>query len=127
VRKTDAPWYSKAGENSTVWDSASPKFIMGGSDDQKFDHPTQKPVQLMRRPILNHTKRGELVYEPFRGGGTTPFAAELTERVYCGMELDPKYADVIVQRWEQLSGKKATLEGDGRTFEQITSERRTGT
>jgi hypothetical protein len=45
--------------------SASPKFIMGSSDEQKFDHPTQKPCELMRRPILNHTKRGELVYEPF--------------------------------------------------------------
>jgi DNA modification methylase len=124
VRKPKAPWYGKAGENSTVWDSASPKFIMGGSDEQKFDHPTQKPVELMRRPILNHTKRGELVYEPFLGSGTTLAAAEFTERVCCGMELDPKYCDVIVQRWQDLSGKKATLEGDGRTFEQIAIERR---
>ena len=44
---------------------------MGGSEEQKFDHPTQKPCELMRRPILNHTKRGELVYEPFLGSGTT--------------------------------------------------------
>ena len=101
-----------------------PKFIMGGSDEEKFDHPTQKPVELMRRPILNHLKRGELVYEPFLGSGTTLAAAELTERVCCGMELDPKYVDVIVQRWQTLSGKKATLEGDGRTFEEIARERR---
>ena len=67
VRKKNAPWFGKAGENSTIWDSPSPKFIMGGSDEEKFDHPTQKPVDLMRRPILNHTKRGELVYEPFLG------------------------------------------------------------
>jgi hypothetical protein len=106
VRKKNAPWYGKAGENSTVWDSASPKFIMGGSDEQKFDHPTQRPVELMRRPILNHTKRGELIYEPFSGSGTTLAAAELTDRVCCGLELDPKYIDVIVQRWEQLRGKK---------------------
>ena len=79
----------------------------------------------MRRPILNHTKRGGLVYEPFLGSGTTLAAAELTERVCCGIELDPKYVDVIVQRWEQLSGKKATLEADGRKFEQIANERRT--
>ena len=98
---------------------------MGGSDETKFDHPTQKPVELMRRPILNHTKRGGLVYEPFLGSGTTLAAAELTERVCCGIELDPKYVDVIVQRWEQLSGKKATLEADGRKFEQIANERRT--
>jgi DNA modification methylase len=123
VRKKNAPWFGKAGENSTVWDSPSPKFIMGGSDEEKYDHPTQKPVDLMRRPILNHIKRGELVYEPFLGSGTTLAAAELTERVCCGMELDPKYVDVIVQRWQTLSGKKAKLDGDGRTFEQITEER----
>jgi len=123
VRKKNAPWYGKAGENSTIWDSPSPKFIMGGSDEEKFDHPTQKPVELMRRPILNHTKRGQLVYEPFLGSGTTLAAAELTERVCFGIELDPKYVDVVVQRWEQLSGKKATLEGDGRTFIEVSQER----
>jgi DNA modification methylase len=65
VRKRNAPWYGKAGENTTIWDSPSPKFIMGGSDEEKFDHPTQKPVELMRRPICNHLRRGELVYDPF--------------------------------------------------------------
>jgi DNA modification methylase len=124
VRKKNAPWYGRPGENSTIWSSPSPKFIMGESDEQKFDHPTQKPVELMRRPILNHTKRGELVYEPFLGSGTTLAAAELTERVCCGIELEPKYVDVIVQRWEQLSGKKATLDGDSRTFEEIARERK---
>jgi DNA modification methylase len=82
---------------------------MGGTDEEKYDHPTQKPVELMRCPILNHTKRGELVYEPFLGSGTTLAAAELPERVCCGIELDPKYVDVIVQRWETLSGHKAKL------------------
>src|SRR6202030_2960438 len=67
VRKKSAPWYGKAGENSTIWDSPSPKFIMGGADEDKFDHPTQKPVEMMRRPILNHLRRGELVYDPFLG------------------------------------------------------------
>ena len=123
VRKKNAPWFGKAGENSTVWDSPSPKFIMGGSDEQKFDHPTQKPVALMQRPILNHTERGELVYEPFLGSGTTLAAAELTGRICCGIELDPKYVDVTVQRWMGLSGKQATLESDGRTFEQVAAER----
>jgi DNA modification methylase len=124
VRKKNAPWFGKAGENSTVWDSASPKFIMGGSDEEKFDHPTQKPVDLMRRPILNHLKRGGLVYDPFLGSGTTLAAAELTERVCVGIELDPKYVDVIIQRYQTLSSKKATLDGDGRTFDEIAHERR---
>ena len=124
VRKKNAPWYGKAGENSTIWACPSPKFIMGGSDEEKFDHPTQKPVELMRRPILNHTKRGELVYEAFLGSGTTLAAAELTERVCLGLELAPKYVDVATQRWQTLAGKQATLDGDGRTFEQIAAERR---
>jgi DNA modification methylase len=81
----------------------------------------------MRRPILNHTKRGELVYEPFLGSGTTLAAAEITERVCYGLELDPKYTDVIVQRWQTLAGKQATLDGDGRTFDEIAEERRKAT
>ena len=88
----ERPVVRQGRENSTIWASPSPKFVMGSSDEEKFDHPTQKPVELMRRPIL--------------------------------IELDPKYVDVIVQRWEQLSGKKATLEADGRSFEEIAEERR---
>ncbi|HXI44188.1 MAG TPA: site-specific DNA-methyltransferase [Bryobacteraceae bacterium] len=123
VRKKNAPWYGKAGENSTVWDSPSPKFIMGSSKEEKFDHPTQKPVELMRRPILNHTKRGELVYDPFLGSGTTLAAAETTSRVCYGLELDPKYVDVIVKRWQSFTGQRATLEMAGRTFDEIAQER----
>jgi len=123
VRKKNAPWYGKAGQNSTIWDSPSPKFIMGGSDENKYDHPTQKPIDLMRRPILNHLRRGELVYDPFLGSGTTLAAADLTERVCYGIELDPKYVDVIVQRWQTLSNKKARLDGDGRTFEEVAQGR----
>jgi len=78
----------------------------------------------MRRPILNHLRRGELVYDPFLGSGTTLAAAELTERVCYGLELDPKCVDVIVQRWQQLTGKKAKLEADGRAFDEIARERR---
>jgi len=125
VRKKNAAWYGKPGENSTIWASPSPKFIMGGSDETKFDHPTQKPIELMRRPILNHTKRGELVYDPFLGSGTTLAAADVAERICCGLELDPKYADVVVQRWQELSGEKATLDGDGRTFECLAQDRGT--
>jgi DNA modification methylase len=124
VRKKNAPWFGKAGENSTVWDSPSPKFIMGGSDEEKCDHPTQKPVELMRRPILNHTKRKELVYDPFLGSGTTLVAAELTGRVCLGIELDPKFVDVAVTRWQTLTGKQATLERDGRTFAEVARKRR---
>jgi DNA modification methylase len=77
----------------------------------------------MKRPLLNHTKRGEACYDPFLGSGTTLAAAEITERVCWGIELDPKYVDVVVQRHQSLTGGKATLEGDGRTFDQIAEER----
>ncbi len=123
VRKKNAPWYGKAGENSTIWACPSPKFIMGGSDEEKYDNPCQKPIELMRRPLLNHTKRGESVYEPFLGSGTTLAAAEITERVCYGLEIDPKYVDVVVARWQSVTGGKATLDGDGRTFDQIAEER----
>ena len=123
VRKKNAPWFGKAGENSTIWDSPSPKFIMGGSDEEKCDHPTQKPVELMRRPVLNHTDSGAVVYDPFLGSGTTLIAAEQTGRVCMGIELDPKYVDVIVLRWQQLTGAIARLEGDGRTFHEVDAER----
>jgi DNA modification methylase len=96
---------------------------MGGSKEEKCDHPTQKPVELMRRPILNHTKRGAAVYDPFLGSGTTLIAAEMTGRVCYGIEIDPKYCDVIVQRWQEFASGVATLEDDGRNFEEIHLER----
>jgi DNA modification methylase len=123
VRKKNAPWYGKAGENSTIWCSPSPKFIMGGSDEEKWDHPTQKPAELMRRPLLNHTLPGEIVYDPFLGSGTTLIAAEQLVRICYGCELDPKYCDVIVRRWQSFTGKQATLTGDGRSFDEIAEER----
>jgi DNA modification methylase len=122
VRRGKTARWLGSRDQSTIWDAASPKMIMGGSDEEKFNHPCQKPIELMRRPILNHTKRGELVYDPFLGSGTTLMAAELTERICLGLELDPRYCDVIVRRWEEFTGKQATLEADGRTFEQVKAE-----
>lgn len=77
----------------------------------------------MRRPILNNTKRGEVVYEPFLGSGTTLAAAEVTDRICCGIELDSKYCDVVVERWQQLTGKVAKLESDGSYFANIKEKR----
>ena len=120
----NAPWYGKAGENSTIWSCPSPKFIFSGSEkEEKFDHPTQKPMEVMRRPIQNHTLPGEAVYDPFLGSGTTLIAAEQTGRVCYAVELDPKYVDVIIRRWQQYTGKHSVLDGDGRTFDEIAEER----
>ena len=73
-------------------------------------HPTQKPVELVERAISNHKSR--IVLDLFLGSGTTLIAAEKTNRKCYGMELDPKYCDVIVKRWEDFTGKKATREID---------------
>src|SRR5262249_49718480 len=107
VRKKNAPWFGKAGDNSTVWDSPSPKFIMGGGKEDKWDHPTQKPVDLMRRPVINHTSLGDAVYDPFLGSGPTLIACETQQRRCYGLEIDPGYCDVIVSRWEKFTGRKA--------------------
>jgi DNA modification methylase len=101
----------QAGREFNHLDSPSLKFIMGGSDEEKFDHPTQKPIELTRRPILDQAKRGELVYEPFLGSGTTLAARKRPRAGCCGIELDPRYVDVIVQRRQTLSGKNQTRRG----------------
>jgi DNA modification methylase len=92
-------------------------------EDGPQDHPTCKPVELIRRPILYHTKPGELIYEPFSGSGTALIAAEATGRACCALEQAPAFVDVAVERWQRFSGQQATLAGDGRTFEQVAAER----
>ena len=74
------------------------------------EHPTMKPVALFEYQLLNNTKGGDIVLDSFGGSGTTMIAAEKNGRVGYLMELDPKYCDVIVKRWEQFTGKKAVLE-----------------
>ena len=77
------------------------------------EHPTMKPVALAARAIMNSTRLGEIVLDPFLGSGTTLIAAEQTGRVCYGMELDPVYCDVIVKRWENLTGNKAVRHNGG--------------
>ena len=80
------------------------------------DHPTAKPVALWLPPIENHTKAGEAMYEPFSGSGSQIIAAEQTGRRCYAMELSPQYVDVAVRRWQQFTGKRATLEATGAHF-----------
>ena len=92
---------------STVWRAPSPKMIMGGSTEEKFDHPAQKPVSLSEIPIRNHLEAGEAVYDPFLGSGTTLIAAELLGRRCYGLEIDPRYAQIIIERWQGVTGRTA--------------------
>ena len=85
-----------------------------------------KPVELVDRALVNSSKRGDIVVDLFGGSGTTLIACERRGRKARLIELDPRYSDVIVWRWEDYTGKKATLEGDGRTFEEIVKERKEG-
>ena len=86
-------------------------------------HGTQKPVECMRRPMLNNSSPGQAVYEPFSGSGSSIIAAETCGRVSLSMELDPAYVDVAVLRWQAFTGETATLDGDGRSFADIAAER----
>ena len=103
---------------TAVWEVAS-----AIEDGVSGVHPTQKPVELIRRPILWHTKPGELLYEPFSGSGTAIIAAEMTGRRCYALELSPAFVDVAVLRWQRFTGKTASLAGDGRSFTEIAAHR----
>jgi DNA modification methylase len=104
-------------KQTTLWS------IPSGGQDVETSHSTQKPVECMRRPMQNNSNPGQAVYDPFLGSGTTLIAAETTGRVCLGMELEPRYVDVAVRRWQAFTGKTARLFGDGRSFEVIAAER----
>lgn len=104
-------------KQTTLWS------IPSGGQDTDTIHGTQKPVECMRRPILNNTAPGDVIYEPFLGSGTTLIAADSTGRSCRAIEIDPLYVDVAVRRWQAFSGQAATLDGDGRSFDVIAAER----
>ena len=90
---------------------------------QKNDlHPTMKPVELVERAIRNSSRLGDIVLDPFGGSGTTLIAAEKTGRIGWLIELDPKYVDVIVRRWQDWSGQDAYRERDGLPFNMLACE-----
>ena len=115
------------------WPLGSERYWCGARDQGDvwhFDkparndlHPTMKPVALIERAIRNSSKRRDIVLDPFGGSGSTLIAAEKTGRQARLVELDPKYVDVIVQRWQDWTGGAATLEADGRTFTELEAER----
>jgi len=86
-------------------------------------HPTMKPVDLIEYQVLNNTKGSDVVLDLFGGGGSTLIACEKTGRHARLMELDPKYVDVIVRRWQEFTGKQATHEATGATFAEVEGER----
>jgi DNA modification methylase len=110
VRKSGAkvPFYGERNQ-ATIWRAHSPKMIMAGSTEAKQDHPAQKPVVLFETPIANHLRPGEAVYDPFCGSGTTLIAAERLGRRCFAMEIDPRYAQVAIERWRDFTGASPRL------------------
>ena len=120
VRKGATASWTGDRSQTTLW-----QISTNQNEEAKNNHGTQKPVECMRRPIVNHTNPGQAVYDPFLGSGTTVIAAETTGRVCYGLDIDLAYVDVAVKRWQDFTGNAATLEGDGRTFADITEARTT--
>lgn len=89
----------------------------------QYKHPTQKPTALVQEAIKNSSEPGQIIYDPFVGSGTTIIAAEMTARRCIAIEIDPAYVQVAIERWQTFAGKQATLEGDGRTFDEIKNAR----
>ena len=116
VRRGSAGHWCGDRSQSTLW-------RINAREDGGSGHGTQKPVECMRRPIENNSSPGQAIYEPFSGSGTTLIACEMTGRHCYAVELNPVYVDVAVRRWQEFTGKEATLEGDGRTFAAIAAER----
>jgi len=117
VRKKATGHWNGDRKQTTLWQ------IPSRDQDAATIHGTQKPIECMRRPMLNNSSPGQAVYEPFSGSGTSIIAAETTGRACLAMELDPAYVDVAVQRWQTFTGKEVTLQGSGHTFAEVAAER----
>jgi DNA modification methylase len=116
-----ADWHGDRTQ-TTVWQVQNLNPMGGDRNESVTGHSTQKPVELMRRPIVNHTSTGQAVYDPFMGSGTTIIAAETTARVCYGVEINPLYVDMVIRRWQTFTGKEATRLADGRTFAELESK-----
>ena len=112
--QTDA-WYGDKSQ-STLWEEKKPTA--------NRLHPTMKPVELIERALVNSSQAGDCVVDLFGGAGSTLIACEKLGRQARLIELDPKYCDVIVQRWQAFTGREATLEDCGATFEHVKQGRR---
>jgi hypothetical protein len=103
------PWYGDKSQ-STLWHENKPAA--------NRLHPTMKPVELIERALVNSSKAGDVVLDLFGGSGSTLIACERKGQLARLPELDPKYADVIVRRWQEYAGKIAMLDGAARSFEE---------
>ena len=108
---------------TNVWHYPGANTFRKGRDEDLAAHPTVKPVSLVADAMRDCSKRGALIIDPFMGSGTTILAAERTGRRAAGIEIDPGYVDVAIRRWQAMTGGRATMAGDGRTFDEIGAAR----
>ena len=108
---------------SNVWTYAGVNSFGRERMQNLAAHPTVKPVALVADALLDCTARGDIVLDQFLGSGTTLLAAEKVGRIARGIEFEPRYVDVAIQRWQQFTKLEAVLVGDGRTFDQVAEER----
>lgn len=124
-------WYAVRGtghwtgdrKQTTLWQIPTRAPDSQGQQDAATVHGTQKPVECMRRAIVNNSSPGQAVYEPFSGSGTTLIAAEMEGRACHAVELSPDYVDVAIQRWQTFTGQAATLGAGGLSFADMTALR----
>lgn len=114
IKGSPPPWYGDKSA-TTVWDV--------GRDSDRGYHPTQKPVELFAIPMKRHTLPGEICLEPFCGSGSQIIAAEKLRRRCYAIEIEPRFVDAALRRWEKATGREAVLESTGRTFAATAAER----
>ena len=102
---------------TTVWEIANNNPFGNRQREPSWGHGTQKPVECMRRSIVNNSRPGQTIYDPFLGSGTSLIAAEMTGRICQGLELNPAYVDVVVRRWQLFTGRAAMHQASGRSFD----------
>jgi len=108
---------------TNVWNYPGVNTLKGKGYELLAMHPTVKPVAMIADAIRDCSHRNGIVLDPFCGSGTILIAAERTGRKARAMELDPRYVDVAVQRWQRITGKHACLHSTGQTWSQVSSER----
>jgi DNA modification methylase len=108
---------------SNVWHYAGVNTFRSGRMDELAVHPTVKPVAMVADAIKDCTKRGDIILDPFSGSGTTILAAERVGRRAYAMEIEPRYVDVAIRRWQAFTRRDAILSVTGRTFDEIDRER----
>jgi DNA modification methylase len=109
----------KAGKSPAWYGGQKEQTIWRHPVEREGLHPTMKPVSLLQRALQNNSKQGNEILDLFGGSGSTLIACEKTSRESRLMELDPKYCDVIVKRWQAFTGKQAIHEASGKTFDEM--------